>query len=74
MPPLQVMRAGNSTLIKLPQEFLNRFQLKEGDLLCVVETPDRIELAPCDAELAKQVRVAELVMRQDCEILRRFGS
>ena len=71
---LKVSAIGNSTGVILPKDVLERLRVSRGDELMVRETPDGIVLSPYDAELANQMEVAEKIMREDREILRKLAQ
>lgn len=65
---------GNSTGIILPKELLEKLRVQKGDTLHVLETPGGIELTPLNAEFARQMDVAEGVMREDRDILNQLAK
>ena len=65
---------GNSTGIILPRELIERLRLEKGDTLHVLETPNGIELSAFNPEFARQMDVAEQVMRDDRDVLRRLAE
>lgn len=65
---------GNSTGIILPRELLEKLRVQKGDTLHVLETPSGIELTSFDPEFARQMDVAERVMREDRDVLRRLAE
>jgi len=65
---------GNSTGVILPKEILDRLSVSCGDELCIVETADGITLTPYDPELAQQMEVAERIMREDRDLLRKLAE
>jgi len=71
---LKLTTVGNSTGVILPKELLERLKLQKGDLLHVLEVPGGISLTPLDPEFARQMDVAETVMRQDRDILNRLAQ
>ncbi len=71
---VKLTTVGNSTGIILPRELLDRLRLKKGDVLHVLETPNGVELTSFDPEFARQMDVAEKVMRDDRDILRRLAE
>ncbi len=71
---LKVSAIGNSTGVILPKEVLERLRVGRGDELMVRETPDGIVLSPYDPELARQMDVAEKIMREDRELLRKLAQ
>ena len=71
---VKLTAVGNSTGIILPRELLDRLRLKKGDTLHVLETPNGVELTSFDPEFARQMDVAERVMRDDRDVLRRLAE
>ncbi len=71
---VKLTAVGNSTGIILPKELLDRLRLSKGDVLHVLETPNGIELTSFDPEFARQMDVAEKVMREDRDILRKLAE
>ena len=65
---------GNSTGIILPKELLEKLRVGKGDVLHILETPNGIELTSFDPEFARQMDVAEKVMREDRDILRKLAQ
>ena len=71
---IKITTVGNSAGIVLPKELLARLRLGKGDELYVTELPDGIKLTPYDPKVAKQVEVAERVMRKDRNVLRKLAD
>ena len=71
---LKITTVGNSAGIVLPKELLDRLRVQKGDTLFVTETPDGIELRPYDEEFVEQMRIAEQVMREDRDVLRKLAE
>jgi putative addiction module antidote len=71
---LKVTTIGNSLGVILPKELLEKLRVGKGDLLQVLETPKGIELTAFDPEFARQVDVAEQVMRRRRDVLRRLAE
>lgn len=71
---LKLTTVGNSVGVVLPKELLEKLRVQKGDSLQVLETPNGIELTPFDAEFDRQMDVAEKVMREDRDILRRLAE
>lgn len=71
---LKITTVGNSAGVILPKELLARLRLQKGDALYALELPDGIKLVPFDPELAEQMEVAERVMRQDRNVLRKLAE
>ncbi len=71
---LKVTAIGNSTGVILPKEILEKLRVSRGDELMVHETPDGILLSPFDPELARQMEVAERIMRQRRNLLKKLAE
>jgi putative addiction module antidote len=74
MITLKVTTVGNSIGVVLPKEVLTRLRVSKGDTLQVVETPDGIKLTPYDAEFARQMDIAERVMRKRRDVLKKLAE
>jgi putative addiction module antidote len=71
---LKITTVGNSAGIVLPKEILERLRVKKGDTLYAMETPNGIELTPYDEEFAEDMAVAEKVMRDNRDLLRKLAE
>lgn len=71
---LKLIAVGNSTGVILPKEILERLRVSRGDELQVLETSNGIELTPFDPEFARQMEVAERVMRKRRNLLRKLAE
>lgn len=71
---LKLTSIGNSTGIILPREILRQLRVGKGDQLHVIETPRGIELTPYDPEFEAQMEIAERVMREDRDVLRKLAE
>ncbi len=71
---LRLTAIGNSVGVILPKEVLHKLRLEKGDKLHVLETPDGIQLMPYDPDFATQMDVAEEVMREDRDVLRKLAE
>lgn len=74
MAVLKVTTVGNSVGVILPKELLERLRVGKGDSLYVIETKQGIELTPYNPEFANQMEVAERVMREDRDALRKLAE
>ncbi len=74
MASVKVVAVGNSTGVILPKEIVQRLRVEKGDTLYVLETPKGIELTPYDREFAAQMEVAENVMREDRDVLKKLAE
>ena len=71
---VKVVAVGNSTGVILPKEIVQRLRVEKGDTLYVLETPTGIELTPYDREFAAPMDVAESVMHEDHDVLKKLGE
>jgi putative addiction module antidote len=71
---LKLTTIGNSTGLILPRELLEQLNVEKGDTLYVLKTPNGIELTPFDPGFARQMSVAERIMREDRDILRKLAE
>lgn len=71
---LKLTAIGNSTGVVLPKDLLEKLRVGRGDELMVLETPDGIELSAYDPEFASQMDVAERIMREDRDLLRKLAE
>lgn len=71
---LKITAIGNSAGLILPKELLSRLRVDKGDELFVVDTPDGIALTAYDPSRAKELEVAERIMREDRNVLRKLAK
>jgi putative addiction module antidote len=71
---LKITTIGNSAGVILPKELMARLRLGKGDALYALETPDGVKLTVFDPELAKQMEVAEQVMRDRRILLHKLAQ
>lgn len=71
---IKITTIGNSAGVILPKELLARLRLEKGDALHVTELHDGIKLSPFDPTLAAQMEVAEKIMREDRNVLRKLAK
>ena len=74
MASVKVVAVGNSTGVILPKEVVQRLRVGKGDTLYLLETPNGIELTPYDREFAAQMEIAERVMREDRDVLKKLAE
>lgn len=74
MAHLKVTTVGNSIGIVLPKEVLAKLRVEKGDTLYAIETPNGIELSAYNPEFAKQMDVAETIMREDRDVLKKLAK
>lgn len=71
---LKITTVGNSAGVILPRELMARLRVAKGDMLYATELPDGVKLTPFDPKLAGQMEVAERVMREDRNVLRKLAK
>jgi putative addiction module antidote len=71
---LKLTQIGNSVGVVLPKELLAKLRVDKGDTLTVTETPRGVELTAYDEEFATQMELAEKVMREDRDVLRKLAQ
>lgn len=71
---VKITAIGNSAGIILPKELLEKLRVSKGDTLTVTETPDGLSLNPYDEKVARQMEVAEKVMRENRNMLRKLAQ
>ena len=71
---LKITASGNSAGVILPKELMARLRVEKGDELYAVETPDGVRLTTYDPVFAAQMEVAERIMREDRELLRKLAQ
>lgn len=71
---LKLTTIGNSTGIILPKDLLEKLRVVKGDTILALETPNGIELTAFDPVVARQMEVAEKVMRKHRDVLRKLAE
>ena len=71
---LKITSIGNSAGVILPKELLARLRVDKGDELYAVETPDGIRLTHYDPVFAAQMEVAEKIMHDHRDLLRKLAQ
>lgn len=73
MTTVKITTVGSSSGIVLPKEVLQKLRASKGDRLQVIELPDGVKLTSYDPAFEQQLEVAEGVMRQDRDVLRKLA-
>lgn len=74
MTTIKIREIGNSLGVVLPKELIARLRVSKGDKLFVQETVDGIRLTPYDPEFQQQMEIAQVVMREDRDVLRALSK
>lgn len=72
MKKVKVTQVGNSIGIVLSKEMAAKLRVGKGDVVYVSETPDGIELTPYDPDFAKQMDLAEGLIRENRDVLKKL--
>lgn len=70
----KIVTIGNSAGIILPKELLERLRVSKGDVLTVTEIPDGVQLNPYDDKVSNQMEIAERIMRENRNMLRKLAE
>ena len=71
---LKITAIGNSAGVILPKELLARLRVDKGDELHALETPDGIRLTTYDPVYARKMEVAEQIIRDHRDLLRKLAQ
>ena len=74
MITLKARSVGNSLGVTLPREVTERLKIKSGDSVYLTESPDGYRLTPYNPEFARQMSVAEDVMRRYRDALHQLAK
>jgi putative addiction module antidote len=74
MTALKLTTVGNSVGLVFPKEILQHLRVSKGDVLYLLEVPNGVQLTPYNPEFARQMDVAERVMREDRDVLRKLAE
>ena len=74
MIKLKITTIGNSAGVIFPKELMEKLRVNKGDTLYLLETPNGFELTPYNPEFLKQVEIAEEVMKEDRNVLRKLSQ
>ena len=74
MTAVKITAVGNSAGVLRSKDILAKLRVDKGDLLHVVETTNGIELTPYDPDFETQMSLAEGIMREDRDILRKLAK
>jgi putative addiction module antidote len=71
---LKLTQIGNSVGVVLPKEALAALQVGKGDTVFLTESPDGYRITAYDPEFAKQMSVAEDIMKRRRNVLRELAK
>jgi putative addiction module antidote len=71
---LKITSIGNSAGVILPKEVLEKMRVEKGDTLFLTETPTGFAVSAFDDEFSLQMSLAEEIMREDRDVLRKLAQ
>ena len=71
---LKLTTIGNSVGVILSKDLLEKLRVDKGDVLYVTETPQGLELSAYNPEFAAVMEAAEIIMREDRDVLRELAK
>ena len=71
---LKITTIGNSAGVILPKELLEKLRVSKGDSISITETPDGLLLNAFDEKISHQMEVAERIMRENRNMLRKLAQ
>jgi len=74
MTALKITSVGNSAGVLLPNGILTKLRVDKGDVLYVIEMENGIERTPLRPEFDAQMVVAEDIMCEDRDIVRKLAK
>ncbi|HTV72328.1 MAG TPA: AbrB/MazE/SpoVT family DNA-binding domain-containing protein [Candidatus Acidoferrales bacterium] len=74
MTSLKLTKIGNSVGAVFPKELLARMHVDVGDTVYLTEAPDGVRMTPYDPDFARQMSVAEKVMKKRRAVLRELAK
>lgn len=74
MTTLTIRKIGNSEGVILPKEILAKLHVSEGDKIYLSETPGGITLKSYDPEIERDMVLAEEIMRENRNALRKLAE
>lgn len=74
MTALTIRKIGNSEGVIFPKEILARLHVSEGDQIFVSEIPGGISIQSYDPEIENDMAMAEEIMRENRNALRKLAE
>ena len=74
MTVVKITQIGNSLGIILPKEILAQLNVDKGDALYITRTPDGLSVTQYDEKFARVMKAAEIVMREDRDVLKKLAE
>ncbi|MDA0765422.1 MAG: AbrB/MazE/SpoVT family DNA-binding domain-containing protein [Verrucomicrobia bacterium] len=74
MTTVKIISIGNSAGLILPKELLEKLRVSKGDTLTVTETSRGLELSAYDEIKSRQMDIAECIMRENRNMLKKLAE
>ena len=74
MNKTSIIKIGNSEGLILAKELLSKMKVGKGDDVYITETPNGFEISPYDPDFARTMEVAEQVMRDHRDVLKKLAD
>lgn len=74
MTALTIRKIGNSEGVILPKEILAKLHVREGDQVFISDIPGGIAIQAYDSEMASDMALAEEIMRENRNALRKLAE
>ncbi len=71
---VKLTQIGDSVGVIVPREILESWHLAEGDTVVLSKAEAGVALSPQEEKIQRQMRVAERVMRENRNLLRRLAQ
>lgn len=71
---LTLRNIGNSVGAVFPKDILKELNIEQGDKLFLTKTPNGYSLSPYDPEFEERLKVAEEVMKENRDLLKRLAE
>ena len=72
---LKLRKVGNSLGVVLPKEAIASLKTHEGDVIYLTDSPDGgFRITPLNEAFADQFKEAEIIMREDRDVLRELSK
>jgi hypothetical protein len=69
---LKIVQLARGLGLELPRELLERLGVDRDGVLHATELPDGVKLTPNDPELEEQLQIADSLMHEDREVIKRL--
>lgn len=71
---VKVIKVGNSVGVVLPKDVVEKLNVAQGDTLNITETKYGVNLTPHDADYIETMKIAERIMQEDREVLKKLAE